>query len=273
MLRSLDRPEGPGESSFSAVTTSAFDPCSAGASPNTNAATSDSPVVKAITRPSSASVTVIGNGREGSQATSTDVVARASSKPAPPATRNSVIVSVRSCRIKRARPAPMASRTAISLRRAAPRASRMLATLAHATTNTSDTITVSSATNAAITPRLPGTRDEGNRRSPRPPAGSGYSRSSAHPSASNSAAACATETPGFRRPPITSHPARRLVRTESRGFPLATVFRGSQTSAASMPVPWKPSGTTPTTVNACPLSRITWPTTAGSSLKRRFQKP
>ena len=122
--------------------TSAFDAATAGASPDSKAATSESPAVKASTRPSSVSDRDTGNGSVGSRETNTDVRPRASRRPIVPPSANSSIVSVSSCRMRRARPAPIARRSAISCRRAVARESRTPATLAHAMINTIDTIAI-----------------------------------------------------------------------------------------------------------------------------------
>ena len=69
------------------------------------------------------------------------------SPPAPPSTA-SAKPSLRSCRTMRQRLPPSARRIAISLRRAVPRASSMLARLRHATSNTTTAIPIS---NGAMT--------------------------------------------------------------------------------------------------------------------------
>ena len=63
-----------GASFFKPDRTSAFDASSAGASPDSSAATSESPAVNAITRPSRVSDSATGNGSVGSRETSTDVI-------------------------------------------------------------------------------------------------------------------------------------------------------------------------------------------------------
>ena len=172
---------------------------------------SESPTVKAMTRPSSVSERATGNGSVGSRETSTDVIPRASRRPAVPPSTNSNTVSVSSCRMSRARPAPIARRSAISCRRAAARARRTPATFAHAMINTNDTITVSNATNATIGPPLPGTGEEASSRNPVRRFCSWCSCSSVWPITSISAAAWAIETPGFNRPPIRNPRAARSV--------------------------------------------------------------
>ena len=143
-----------------------MDVCSAGARPDASAVRSEIPVVNAITRLSTPRGSMTGNGSADIQPTSREVRPRANTNPAPPPIAKRTAVSVRSCRMSRPRPAPSDSRTAISRRRAAPRASRIPETFAHATRSTKDTIPISSVTNTATSARLPGTIEDGRRRSP-----------------------------------------------------------------------------------------------------------
>ena len=64
---------------------------------------------------------------------------RATSRPAAPPIRANKTLSVSSCLTIFPRPAPIASRTAISLRRATPRASSVLATFVQAISKTTPT--------------------------------------------------------------------------------------------------------------------------------------
>ena len=82
------------------------------------------------------------------------------------------------CRTSLPRPAPIASRTAISRRRAVARASSTPATFAHAIASTSETMPISTAKNAANGPLLPGIGDCATTRSPLPRFSRGNSRSS-----------------------------------------------------------------------------------------------
>lgn len=66
--------------------------------------------------------------------------------------------SMRSCVIRRARPAPSDNRIAISLRRAAERASRSPARFVHAMSNTSATIAISARIGASTVSRVSGLR-------------------------------------------------------------------------------------------------------------------
>ncbi len=167
-FRSRRRPDELRESSLSAETTPAFDAWRAGTRPDSTPATSVSAAVNAITRPSNRRDTLTGSGNAGSRATRSDDIPWPSSSPAAPPRRNSTIVSVRSCRTSRMRPAPTASRTAISRRRALARANRMPAMFAHAMTSTRDTIPMSKVRNPATGPPLPGMGDEATSRSPFP---------------------------------------------------------------------------------------------------------
>ena len=66
----------------------------------------------------------------------------AKATPSRPPRSEIINASVRSCRMRRVRPAPMALRTAISLSRPAARVSNKFATLAHAISNTNATAVV-----------------------------------------------------------------------------------------------------------------------------------
>ncbi len=106
-------------------------------------------------------------------------------------------------RTSRARPAPTASRTAISCRRAVARASSRLATLAHAISSTSPTTPIS--TLPASTSccwncggKVPSVI--GRTASERPRKSVGKASSSPLPMAFTLACACSKLTPGFSRP-------------------------------------------------------------------------
>jgi len=73
------------------------------------------------------------------------VTHKASSNPSPPPAIESNMLSVKSCRTRRARFAPNAKRIPISLRRPAARASRRFATFAHAIRRMSPTIAIAIA--------------------------------------------------------------------------------------------------------------------------------
>ena len=99
-------------------------------------------------RESSGSESVSGIGMFGSSARRRPVIQRAASRPAAPPSRKTASDSTTSWRTSRAREAPSASRTAVSRRRAAARASIMPAMLIDATTRTRPTIAPRIAMNA-----------------------------------------------------------------------------------------------------------------------------
>ena len=121
---------------------SARDPCSAGISPNSTPAPSETSSAKSITRQSAATRTPSAPIR-GSPTVLTDSSARMPAMPrarpsAPPIVA-STMLSVSSCRMMRARPAPRAVLSAISRLRPRARTSCRLATLAHAINRTKPT--------------------------------------------------------------------------------------------------------------------------------------
>ena len=154
-LRRRSLSTGACESSLSDDTTSALEPRQAGASPDSNAATNDSASPKMSTRPSIDIWRFTGNGNAGNSFTTSDVNACASSKPPAPPSRNNITVSVRSCRTSRARPAPTATRRAISRRRAVALVRSTPARFAHAIIRTTDTSDMSSARKPAAASRTP----------------------------------------------------------------------------------------------------------------------
>jgi hypothetical protein len=110
-------------------------------------------------------------------------------------------LSVNNCRTRRARPAPMARRRAISLARAGERLVISPATLAHATSNTANASVVSIAINVASGGSLSIRACNSVRTmSPRFLLVSGYARSRSLAMTVNSVCAACIEAPGFRRP-------------------------------------------------------------------------
>ena len=271
-LRSRVRSGPPWPSDLRPPTSSALDAWNAGARPERIAARSERASVNTTARPSSGSARSIGTGTEGSIETSASVITRASANPATPPARNNSVDSTSICRINRPRPAPIASRTASSRRRAVARASRTPATFAHAMASTSATSPISTAMNAATGAPSPGSGDEAATASPLPRLAAGNSVSSARPMLASSSRACVTETPGFRRAPITIHALSRLVSSVCRAESSPTMVSGTHRSPVSTVVPWKPSGVTPITVNGRPFNWSVCPTIPGSPLKRRIQK-
>ena len=96
------------------------------------AVTTTRQLVNASTRKS----TGTANGSESDRAPAICVDDRASRIPGTAALDAISALSISSCRTTRRRVAPSDTRSAISLRRAAPRASSMFATFAHATSKT-----------------------------------------------------------------------------------------------------------------------------------------
>ena len=116
--------------------------CSAGARPNKIPVASDSPSVNNSTRKSGVLESASFVPEPGRNFRSTRPLQYAIANPAAPPASASVVLSTSNCRITLARPAPSASRTAISFCRAAARASNRFATFAHAISITSPTIAI-----------------------------------------------------------------------------------------------------------------------------------
>jgi hypothetical protein len=133
--------------SFSAVLTSVFAACHAGARPKTTPVSSVTPIANATTRgstPTSGTGSTFGGSVDSSQLTAHVAPSRPSTPPMP----ESTTLSTRSCRIRRPRPAPSAARTAISLWRSSARASSRFATFA--LTIRSTHTTAPSSTSSAV---------------------------------------------------------------------------------------------------------------------------
>ncbi len=96
---------------------------------------------------------IIGKGSGNRTAASASVAQNAKAVPAAPPRRNRSTLSATSWRTSRPRPAPTASRTAISRDRAVARARKMLATLTLAMSSTMPDTTSSSAMNSVTGPR------------------------------------------------------------------------------------------------------------------------
>jgi hypothetical protein len=128
----------------------------------------------------------------------------------------------------RARVAPSANRSEISLARATPRASSIPPMFVHAINRISATSMKSKVMKsaAAVRPGI-GTGREGSTPMLRPRLASGYSRSRSRAMRATSSRAWASVTAGFRRPLATIQTGAREVRTVDR-------FRA--TSLASLPV-------------------------------------
>ncbi len=213
--------------------TSARDALSAGDNPASSAATSDNAVANATTSQSTVSEISTGIGKAGSSPTSRGVMSLASRRPANRPSTKSISVSVRSCRTRRDRPAPIARRSAISRRRPEARARSRPATFAQAMTRIVVAIADSSNSAATASGRLPAIGDAGSSRYDRAASCPGYSSRNARSIVSSSAAACAIVAPRARRAPITTQPDRR-----ASSWPAVAVMpSGSHRSGATMVVP------------------------------------
>ena len=113
----------------------------AGARPNSAPVSSETVIVKTSTLHFRLRSTPVGRnlGPRSVRATSALLPQKAKSTPTAPPNAASNTLSVSSCRTRRQRPAPTASRVVISALRKADRASNRFATLAHAISSTSAT--------------------------------------------------------------------------------------------------------------------------------------
>ena len=217
-------------------------------------------------------------------ATSRLVPQCAIANPTAPPSIEVKMLSVRSCRISRQRPEPIARRTPISLWRAEPRASKRLATLQQAIRSTSPTTAISNCngcrngSRSTFRPRLP--RSTCTRKSV------GLSREIRLPvpvaissaiicwnKAVSSALARSSLVPGFRRPMVRNQVEVRrssILLVITRGC----IRIGTQMSRATPTIsPKNPRGATPIIVNGAPLRKMDRPRTDGSRPNRRSQKP
>ncbi len=207
--------------------------------------------------------------------------------PAVPPRMAKARLSARSWRTTRPRAAPRANRTAISRRRAAARASSMLATLAQAMRRIRPTAAMSKAAAGVSMPSTMGwnrTERAGSNEALRSLSMSGYSWASRATAVSTCALASSTVRPGARRPVTNS---QRLPRCSRRVFPgegpcdwmplkfsFSTIMSGVQNSGARPGiVPVNSAGATPTMVYSTPLSSTRCPSTLGLPASRRCQKP
>ena len=177
----------------------------------------------------------------------------------------------------RPRAAPSAPRTASSRRRAMPRARSRPATLTQAISSTSPAAAVSTSSagrwSRTISSCSGTTRPTkaGAAFAARPAPGGAPPMSGCRRIASTSAAACAGDTPGRRRPS-----AEKANETASvRPSPFSTGAEGCMTmgvqSSSSGPGNANPSASTPTTVYGWPSSSIGAPAMSGSAAKRVVQ--
>ena len=126
------RQRGAGASAFSDPLKSAFETSSAGIAANARPASSAESNANAGTN-QSMRISLLRGRYAGPRLARNCVPADAIKMPRSPPPAAVIRLSVTSCRTMRNRPAPRAARTAISLRRAALRASMSVARLAHAT--------------------------------------------------------------------------------------------------------------------------------------------
>lgn len=111
--------------------------------------------------------------------------------------------SIKNCPKIRRRDAPIDARTAISFRRAVPRASNRLPTFTHAMSRTKPT-TPCSSFNSIGTLGARKSFFSGSTRTPQPLFDFGWASAMRRAMASNSVFACAIVTPGFSCPNTTS---------------------------------------------------------------------
>ena len=201
------RPE-PAPSRLSRDWRSSFDACTAGARPKST------PVATVI---ASAKDNTVKFGcdsiRNAGMAPGSDETSTASrlwndhharSDPAAPPTSAMIRLSVSSCWIRRARPAPIDRRTAISLVRPAARASSRFATLAHAINRTNPNAASTIAATLKMSFRASGSDSDRAVATLRAVVRPGCSRSICWAITTSSARTCARATPSFRRPTIDS---------------------------------------------------------------------
>ena len=175
--------------------------CSAGARPKTAPATIDTPSEKSSTRQSTSISSASGKSIGGFSASNTLMIQSANNKPTAPPTNESKILSVRSCRIRRSRFAPIAKRIAISLRRSVARASIRPARLVQVTSSTSPTAAIITHVKFTTAPRRSGRMKPGGvMRMDCPSFVSGYSLPSCWLNKLSETSACGALTPLLSRP-------------------------------------------------------------------------
>ena len=260
---------------------------SAGTRPAATPAPAANAAVNRKARVSRRNSKVIENGPMGSSAAATvrsRLQARVSPAPAPRHDRTRL--SVNNCRTRRPRLAPTASRTPISRRRAAARASSMPMTFAHATSRTTPTSIRPTAPTTYAGPAVPAGRRAfsvrvNDTRRPSPESGSAAARPAMI--TSRLASACTSVTPSRslpltytgrcrcpRRSGLVSLPAAKNVILDTSSIQVIGIHR-SGPSRGSMPA--NPGGATPTTRYGWDRMRRLRPTTSGSRPKARSHSP
>ncbi len=170
----------------------------------------------------------------GPQARNSPTPHQADSSPSAPPMEASNMLSLRSCRIMRDRPAPSAARRAISLPRPAERASCRLATLAHAISNTQPT--AQSNTHIALygVPRMTSRTEV--KVTLQPLLNVGYCCSNRRAMMFSSASACPGVAFGLRRATARrSWPPRSTSPVSSMSGIQTSVRRGNCTSGGATP--------------------------------------
>ena len=226
------------------VDTSVRELSNAGARPKSSPVRVENAIAYISTRQSKrrSMATRIPSGNAGMNARSRSSNHTVRATPAAPAISESRTLSAISCLTIRKRLAPIASRTAISLRRTTARASSMLARFMQAMRSTRFTITPTSATSAYASVCMLGwirvsrsgsTDTNSSRMAPEPSSfdrhSSGWSACISRLRRSNRALACSIVVPGSRRPTSTSH---RLP--DSSAGPVPSWVRAGEAS------PWGP---------------------------------
>ena len=259
--------------SFSSETTLVRDSFQAGPRLNTSVLRTQKPSVAAMMRTSGVPSKVSGTGESGSSvATSRFTPQYASSSPNAPPSSDRISPSVSSWRTMRPRPPPSARRIAISLRRAVPRASIMLARFRHDTTSTMAAIAISRPNVLPNSSSVCGLVEIETRESLAAVRSwflfsAGYSRSSCPDRILSDGAIPSGVSPGFRRPMTISPSLRRsasvfaAVSSRMKSFWTSSFAPiGTHTSGAtSAEVPVNPRGAMPTMVYGRELRRIVLP--------------
>ena len=133
------------KSLFKADTTSGRVALRAGTMPQINPVSRETAKENPSNRASGVRCRSSGNVPVGSRLNSTRTLQYAKTRPASPPITARITASVTNCEMRRQRPAPIATRIAISFRRDTARASSRLATFAHAISKTNPTTAPSTA--------------------------------------------------------------------------------------------------------------------------------
>ena len=188
----------------------------------------------------------------------------ASTDPNAPPINESRRLSVNNWRTRRHRLAPMDSRNAISLCLTEARASRRLATFAHATNSTSPkAVRITEATGIRCSRSICLSRNVALRIAKdvfRP----GCSWSICPAITPRSERTCSIVTPGRTRPSNASQPKLSAVRRSLPGSRTVCMVIGAQNELGIGSVPRNPCGAIPTTVYSVRFRIILFPTSEGS---------